>query len=83
MKLQKGPFDGCLSVYIFIWFCISFDTLDILGNFDMIYQNLYSMVTAPAFMKLNLWSQKSWSTLNTLVLCLLPWWQLYILHFKY
>lgn len=41
MKLQKGPFDWCLSVYIFIWFCISFDTLDILGNFDMIYQNLY------------------------------------------
>lgn len=36
MKLQKGPFDWCLSVYIFIWLCVSFDTVDILGNFDKI-----------------------------------------------
>lgn len=69
MKLQKRPFDWCLSVYIFIWLYISFDTLDILGNFDMIYQNLYSVVTVPAFMKSNLWSQKSWNTLNLLLFC--------------
>lgn len=69
MKLQKGPFDWCLSVYIFTWLYISFDTLDILGNFDKIYQNLYSMVTVPAFMKSNLGSQKSWNTLNILLFC--------------
>lgn len=69
MKLQKGLFDWCLSVYIFTWLYISFDTLDILGNFDKIYQNLYSMVIVPAFMKSNLWSQKYWNTLNILLFC--------------
>lgn len=34
MKLQKGHFDWCLSVYIFIWLYISFDILDNLGIFD-------------------------------------------------
>lgn len=71
MKLQKVPFDWCLSVYIFIWLYISFDTLDILGNFDKIYQNLYSlsMVTVSAFMKSYLWSQRSWNTLNIFRFC--------------
>lgn len=73
MKLGKGLFDWCLSVYIFIWLYISFDTLDILGNFDKIYQNLYLMVTVSVFVKSNLWLQKSWNTLNTFVLCLLLW----------
>lgn len=36
MKLHKGPFDWCLSVYIFIWLYVSFDTVDILGNFGKI-----------------------------------------------
>lgn len=73
MKLGKGLFDWCLSVYIFTWLYISFDTLDILGNFDKIYQNLYLMVTVSVFVKSNLWLQKSWNTLNTFVLCLLLW----------
>lgn len=47
MKLQKNPLtDASQLIFLFdsIFLLILFD---ILGNFDMIYQNLYLMITVP------------------------------------
>ena len=50
MKLQKGPFDWCLSVYIFIWLYVSFDTVDILGQVILLGAVMYTVGFLAAFL---------------------------------